>query len=319
MLKNLNWKFILRLTFSLLLFCWLVFSVDWNQIWNALFQVNVTWLVLAIGWIVIAIVVSVIKWQLILQAQDLEVSWVELWKAYWIGLFFNNFLPSSIGGDAMRVLHIAKITNESAGVTVSVVMERFLATLALALVGLVASVNVENNLLQVRCLFLLLLLVSLLLTFLFLWGKIPWLMTSKNGKIATFFKQFVSHGKCLGKHPGKLVWALIWSVFFQIANVAVNYSLFQGLQIFQVNLWDTMFVIPATAAVAMIPVGINGYGIREGAYVALLAPYGVEKAVAFTASVLFAFLVSFCSLWGGLLYLVAYKKENKWSSKFESI
>jgi glycosyltransferase 2 family protein len=52
-----------------------------------------------------------------------------------------------------------------------------------------------------------------------------------------------------------------------------------------------------------LPLGINGYGIREGSYVAMLAPYGVSAVSAFASSIIFAFLISICSLWGGWVWL----------------
>lgn len=304
MSKKTNWKFVLRLVISLLLFSWLLYSVEWCQVWNAILRINVSWLLLATGWVVTAIAVSVVKWRLILQSQGLQASWGELWRAYWIGLFFNNFLPSSIGGDTMRIVQIGKTTGDAAGVTASVVMERLLATIALSLVGLAASVHVfESGFIKVRMLFGVLLAGSLLLAGLLMWGKVPGWLARKNGKLAAFLHGFMKHGQQLRKQPMPLFWSLLWSVVFQMTNVAVNYSIFQGLGLLEVNLYRSMFIIPATAAVAMLPIAINGYGIREGAYVFLLAPYGVNQAAAFTASILFAFLVSLCSLWGSVLWL----------------
>jgi uncharacterized protein (TIRG00374 family) len=303
--KRFDWKVYLRTAISLLLLGWLIVSIDWSKIWSTLAGASPIWLAPAAAWIVAAVAVSVIKWRLILRAQGVKVGWLDLWRAYWIGLFFNNFLPSSIGGDVFRIIHIGRLTDDAAGVAASVIVERLLSALAMALLGLAASFWVFGALQQVRLLFMLLLAVSLLLTGWLAWGWIPAFVTVRQGKISCFIRRFISCGGWLKKHPQALFWTLFWSVVFQVAYAAANFSLFQGLRLFQVSLWDAMFVIPATGVLAMLPLSINGYGIREGAYVFLLAPFGVARAPAFSASVLFAFLVSLCSLWGGILWLGA--------------
>ncbi len=317
--KSFDWKFGLRILISLLLLGWLIVAIDWRKIWSTIAGINPVWLLPAAGWIVFAVVVSVIKWQLILRAQKVRVGWPDLWRAYWIGLFFNNFLPSSIGGDVFRILYVGKLADDTAGVTASVVAERLLSALAMALLGLAASFRASGHLLPVRLLFIMLLGISLLLTGWLAGGWMPAFIAARQGKIAGFIRRFISCGGWLRKHPAALLWTLLWSMAFQVAYVAANLALFQGLRLFQVGLWDAMFIIPATGALAMIPLSINGYGIRESAYMLLLAPLGVSAASAFSASVLFAFLVSLCSLWGGILWLVAnIRKEGIINARYES-
>ncbi|MHB1125847.1 MAG: lysylphosphatidylglycerol synthase domain-containing protein [Bacillota bacterium] len=134
-------------------------------------------------------------------------------------------------------------------------------------------------------------------------GKVPSFLERKNDQLAGLLKSFCQHGQRLGQQPLVMFKVILWSATFQLTYIAVNYAIFQGLRISQAGLGVAAIVVPATAALAMIPVGVNGYGVREGAYVFLLAPYSVERAAAFTASVLFAFLVSLCSLWGGIIWL----------------
>lgn len=308
MTKKINCKLILRVIVSFTLFGWLFCSLDWERTWTALKEINRYWLSGAALWVALAVGVSVVKWRIILLAQGIRTGWRELWNAYWIGLFFNNFLPSSIGGDAMRAFLIGKSAGDTPGVTFSVVVERILATLGLALVGLGASFQTGENPLNVRAFFLLIGLGGILFTVILIGGRVPGFLKGRNGKIASFAGSFINQGKLLGNKPGVILQVIIWSIVFQMINVAVNYSLFRGLGISQVTLIEAMLLIPATAAASMLPLGINGYGIREGAYVMLLTPFGVDRTLAFTASILYAFLVSLCSLWGGMLWLRLNKK-----------
>jgi hypothetical protein len=56
---------------------------------------------------------------------------------------------------------------------------------------------------------------------------------------------------------------------------------------------------------AMVPIGLNGYGLREGAYIILLRPFGYTVTSALTVSVLFGIFVSIFSLWGGIHWMVS--------------
>lgn len=269
----------------------------------ALARVSPIYLGLAVLLIVAAVVISTVKWRFLLQAQELEVTGTELHNIYWVGLFFNNLLPSSIGGDAVRVAMVGRQTGKPAAAASSVVMERVIATLALAFVGFSASFFVTVRLPYVQATFAVLLVISLLLMGLLLAGWIPRFCEGSDHRFCVMLRRFITAGERLRAKPRLLGACFIWSVIFQLSNVAVNYILLQGLAIQTVGLWDVLVIVPATAVLAMIPLGINGYGLREGGYITLLAAYGVDSASAFSVSLLFAFLVSICSLWGGLVWL----------------
>ncbi|TGE34588.1 lysylphosphatidylglycerol synthase transmembrane domain-containing protein [Desulfosporosinus sp. Sb-LF] len=305
---NKNLKLLLRILFSLILIGWFIKAIDWSQIIVMLVGIKLKWLVVAIVWIVLAMVVSTVKWQVITKAQGLKVSFSELWRAYWVGIFFNNFLPSSIGGDALRILWVAKLSGDSPGATSSVVIERILATTGLAVLGLFGCMLVDNPDQRLITLFCFLIILTLALLALIMSGRVPKFILVSQNKVFVFLVGMIRHGLRVKEHPLSIFKAFVWSVIFQICIVGTNHALFQGLSLNMVDVFKSIYVIPATSVASMLPLGINGYGLREGAYVMLLTPFGVPKAGAFSSSVLFAFLVSICSLWGGWIWLFWRKK-----------
>ncbi|MFZ3101686.1 MAG: lysylphosphatidylglycerol synthase transmembrane domain-containing protein [Desulfitobacteriaceae bacterium] len=303
MRNKLKWTFYLRLTISLALITWFVVAFDWRQISGILQKVQTQWLSIALIWIIAAVLVSTLKWQIILQAQGLELSFKKLWHIYWMGLFFNNFLPSSIGGDALRILWVGKAMQDQPGATASVVLERILATTALAMVGIVGCLVVLNPWREIIMMFLTLIFITILLLLLITLGRLPDFILKRKNRFTQFLIGITEHGRKVKKHPKAIVSALFWSVVFQLCVVGTNYAIFRSLNLVSISWVKSLYVVPATSVAAMLPAGINGYGIREGAYVLLLRPYNVPEAGAFTASILFAFLVSVCSLWGGWVWL----------------
>ena len=301
--KQSLWNILGRGIVSVALMGWLAYSIDWPQLLQVLTSVKLTWITLAVVWIIISMLLSVAKWQAVLKAQGINLKWKELWQAYWTGLFLNNFLPSSIGGDAWRIYWVREATGDTPGAVASVVVERILATGGLALTGLMASFFVVQPDRKAVMLFLLLVLVSLGLLSLILWGHLPAWTNKRTGRLLNFLRGIESHGRCLQGQWYRIIYVGVLSVAFQVSVVGVNLSIFQALQISNLLWWDAFYIIPVTSVAAMLPVGINGYGLREGAYVFLLASYGVVKGTAFASSLLFAFLVSLCSLYGGWVWL----------------
>lgn len=150
-------------------------------------------------------------------------------------------------------------------------------------------------------LFIVLLLITIFLTALLLSRySCKWRRAHRLGQ---FLEGISDQGKSFRKNWLKLGIVVVLSLLFQITVVAVNYSIFLAFNLTSLGWWDACYLIPVTSAVAMIPVSINGYGVREGAYVALLAGYQVSSTVAFSSSLLFAFLVSLCSIYGGIVIL----------------
>ncbi|MDD4238278.1 MAG: lysylphosphatidylglycerol synthase transmembrane domain-containing protein [Desulfotomaculaceae bacterium] len=293
---------LIKIIVSGLLLGWLIYSLDWLALLDVFKKAEPGWLILAVVFIVLSMVVSVEKWSLVLKAEGIDLPWFQLWKAYWIGIFFNNFLPSSIGGDGIRIFLIGRNISNVAGAASSVIIERLLATLGLALTGLLAGL-ITGYYGQVGWLFILLILISAGLLFFLMWGSIPTWVTKRNGRVSDFMRDFLSHGQALRGQGKMIIKVGVLSVLFQLTVVAVNYAIFRSLQVNALGWWALAYIIPAISAIAMLPIGINGYGLREGAYVLLLASYGVAGSAALGASLLFAVLVSFCSLYGGLLWL----------------
>jgi hypothetical protein len=294
--------FLVKIVVSAGLLSWLIYSIDWPVLLDVFTAAEPGWLLLAGVFVVCSLVVSVEKWSLVLRAEGINIPWYQLWKAYWIGIFFNNFLPSGIGGDGIRVLLVGRNISNMAGAASSVVAERLLATLGLALTGLMAGLIAGSGR-QVSWIFMLLMIVSTGLLFFLMLGRVPIWADKKDGKISGFIRGFLLHGQAMRGQGKMMIKVGFLSVLFQLTVVAVNYAIFRSLHVDTLGCWALVYIIPAISAIAMIPIGINGYGIREGAYVLLLATYGVAGSVALAASLLFAVLVSFCSLYGGYLWL----------------
>ena len=274
-----RWSGFIRLFVSSGLLLWLCFSFDWKSTAVILAGAEIIWLVPACLLIVVSMVISTLKWNLLLKSLNIDVGFSKIWHLYWIGLFFNNFLPSSIGGDAVRAVYLGKQSGKTKDVVFSVLAERLIALAALAIVGFVAGVLVD---------------IPIWIS----WGVLPALLAvSLIGYLAAAYLPDIKRACSFFIFLD----VFMLSIAFQISVVLVNLCIFKAIGV-SVGLLIGAAVIPAAMAVAMIPVGINGYGLREGAYILLFGMFGISKEEAFAVSVLFALLVALCSLYGGAFW-----------------
>lgn len=297
-MHKLNWKPVARILVSAGLLAWLGFIIDWPAMALVWRHLDPNWILAAVVWIVISILVSVPKWGLVLASLGIHLSYGELWRAYWAGLFFNNLLPSSIGGDALRIWWAGQSSGDHPGAATSVITERILATTGLALTGLAGALLAVDPDRRAIGLFGLLVIISLALMGLIAWGKTPRWVQRSHRRSLSFLNDMAGHGGKFGRQWRRLITVGALSVVFQVAVVAVNYCIFRSLGVKTLPFEDLLYIVPFISAVSMLPVGINGFGLREGAYVLTLAAYQIPAATAVSASLIFVFLVSLCSLYG---------------------
>ena len=289
---------LLILLFSLL--------VDVNDVWTAIMAARPDGIALAIALIILALLVSAIKWGILLRAQVATISLPYLFNTYLVGLFFNNFLPSNVGGDVARIADIAKRTGKAPEATASVIGERLISGLALALtalIGLLFSPQVSGQFAPI--------VGGLILFFVFVMG----LFASRRAKriISTVIRRllgpkwFERIGRVAGsialaiRNPSTFLWAMFWSFAFHITLVLVNYAIFIALNI-NLPLISFVLYVPIIAAIQLVPVSVNGFGVREVAYVYFFGTVGVSSSGAAAASLLFGILVMLVSLPGGLIF-----------------
>ncbi|MBQ7636600.1 MAG: flippase-like domain-containing protein [Lachnospiraceae bacterium] len=299
----------IKIVISAVLLTILVMSADIEEIGEALAGFKAPWGVAVILAIALSVYVSALKWGELLKAQGVRISSPKLFGYYICGLFFNNFLPSSIGGDGARAI-LAGQEGGTVGGAASVVMERILATVTLAILGLVSAVFSRHPAGIVLILMGTILAAGLLLAVVQLTGWVPERLKKSEGKIAGVWKTFALKSTEIRRHPKAIAISLLESLIFQILVAVVVETVIAGLGLQLLPLPDLCMVVSASSVLAMVPVGLNGYGLREGSYAFLLAPYGYSTAQALTISVLYALFVTLFSLAGGPLWLVLKKKKE---------
>src|SRR4029077_3114790 len=136
----------LKLAVSVALLAWLFSRVDMGALWATARRASPLWLTIAFAIYALNVLLSVWRWWLLVDAQELDVPFKQLNASMLVALFFNNFLPSNIGGDVVRIADTAKIARSKTLAATVVLVDRIMGMMGLILVAatgatLVASAN----------------------------------------------------------------------------------------------------------------------------------------------------------------------------------
>lgn len=293
--------FFVKISVSVGLMTWLVQRVDWGVVGRHLSGVSVSLIFLYMILLLIGTVISARKWQIISGFKELHFTVREGFFTYLTGSFINNFLPSTIGGDAYRSVWLAKRSGAKAASFSTVVFDRFIGLWTTAVLALFFSAFLwryffENIALAVTlsCL-IVFLFVDMVITYAYcsawfikLIERIPF------QKVRRLFEEVIFFTK---KH----IWfrTSLWSAFFVFVGVGLaNFLLFRALGS-TIGLPDFLSVIFIIVIISSIPISINNIGIKEWAYVTFFGLVGVSAELAVTAALLSRFLqmlISFIAL-----------------------
>jgi uncharacterized protein (TIRG00374 family) len=295
------WGRALRAAVSLALLVWLLKGVDWSAFAGLVRQADPLYAGIALLLVVVAVILSAYKWQRLLTVQRVEIPWYRLFIFYLVGLFFNNFLPTNIGGDVVRMHDAARYSGKTPEAIASVIAERLLALTAAA--GLMLSFQTSQ-----RFGWLVLGVLAAAVAALLVFAVEKWraalgkkIKLPQKFSINRYLKGLGSSIGCCLQNRSNTAYIVFLSVLFQISVVAVTYFIFLALKL-DVPFVYCVLVIPIISALQMLPVSISGFGVREGAYVFFFNAYGVSSTEAIAASLAFWILVALVSLSGGAIF-----------------
>lgn len=279
---------ILRITISLALIYYLVNTQDLPSIWESVRQFNLSYLILALVLILSGTIISAWRWQTILESSKVKVSLFELYQLYLKGYFYNNFLPTQMGGDVYKSVALGRKIKDQSLSLFSVFIDRFSGLIVLLIIGLFGIGSLYGA--YGIALSLLLLVVGLLLYF-------PVLRFF--AKRIKFLIKFEEASQLLWKDKKRAGLLLFQSLIVQTFSFAMVYVLFLGIGVV-LPFWSVIAFMPITALALLIP-SINGLGTQDAVYMWLFAGVGVTEPLSLTVSIMIHVTRLILSLIGGLL------------------
>lgn len=255
----------------------LLFSrIEAGRLWTTARQASIAWLLAALAIYVVTVIVSVWRWHLLLRAQEIPVPGRTLVGSYLVALFFNNFLPSNIGGDVVRIRDSARFAGSKTIATTIVLTDRVIGLIGLVLVAALGATMVASTVGH----------MASPIWPSWLWvGFVLAMMASAPAVLAPdgvgrlLQPLTVLHPEWIGDRIDSLTAALVrfrdrplaiascfcGAVFSQATIVVFYIAVAHALRI-NVASWDLAVVVPVSFVVQMLPVSMNGFGVREATF-----------------------------------------------------
>lgn len=226
-----------------------------------------------------------------------------------IGLFFNNFLPTSAGGDLLKIYYASQGSGRKVESITGILTDRFFGLFTIFLLSSVALLlekNVKNR--DMLTIFTWGILgLFIVLTFLALnknsSSKIKGIFGGffkGESKTKRFFEISSQIIERIGKAKKTIVYIVALSLVIQFLSIGIIFLLSKSLSL-NIAFSILIVIVPIIIVVSLFP-SINGLGIREGAYVYFLGEI-VGRGNAFALSLLFLSLTLLLSLIGGVVYV----------------
>jgi uncharacterized membrane protein YbhN (UPF0104 family) len=303
----------IKIAVSLILLVVLFSRIDAGRLWESARRASVPWLCAALLLYFITVLVSTWRWHLLLGAQDVPVPYRTLLGSLLVALFFNNFLPSNIGGDVIRIRDTARLAGSTTLATIVVLADRLIGLMGLVLVAALGATMAAGAAGHPRAP---------------IWPSWLWagfiigalasapavLAPAGVGRLLRPLTVF--HPEWVGDRienltavlerfrgrPSALAGCFGGAVFVQAAIVVFYLGVAYALAV-PVTVWDLAVIVPLSFIVQMLPVSLNGFGVREATFTFYFTRIGQSIESALLLSLVATALAMVVSLTGAAVYV----------------
>jgi glycosyltransferase 2 family protein len=291
----------------------LISRMDTSRFWAYARTASPVWLLGALGIYLAVILTSAWRWGLLLGAQQIRIPGAKLVSSYLVATFFNNFLPSNIGGDVIRIKDTAPEAGSKTLSATVVLIDRGIGLIGLVLVaalGASATAGLSGN-------------AALPILPWVLWAGLALaaalsapavLAPAGVGRLLQPLRVF--HPEWVGERilrvtdalarfrerPDALLGCFAGAVMVQALLVGFYVAIARSMHI-PIAPWHLAVIVPASFLVQMLPISVNGFGVREATFTFCFARLGLPLESALVVSFVGAALVMLFSLSGVPVYL----------------
>lgn len=286
-----------RMTISVLLLGYIAWKTDWPAVGSAFASLQVGWFAAAAALLIVTQVVSTWRWKSFADALRFHRPLRQLVGFTFIGMYFNLVLPTSVGGDVVRAWYLNAGSGRRLAALASVFLDRLNGLTVLVLLACLGTLFCPRELpgwmiWSVAGIGASMVVGFLALPFLVKWPLLP---ESRRQQLRTML--------IILQSPQVLAATTLLSVFVQVANVVLVWMLGKSIAA-EVPGHFYWILVPMVSLLTMLPLSVNGMGLREAGVVLFLTPLGAPQAQALTLAFLWFAVYVVVSLLGGVVYLL---------------
>lgn len=273
--KTAKWiKLLLKVAVSIACLWYVSGKIDFEKAGQAIRSANWAWLVAALAAFVVSKIISAIRLNIYFRNIGVHLSFIQNLRLYWMGMFYNLFLPGSITGDAYKVILLKKRFDAPyKKASAAVLLDRFSGLLGLGLILAVYSILVIDQLLYVSVI--------------------------TGGAVLAVIVLYYVVDRWMKEFTRDFFMVLLLGILVQLAQVVCVYLIMYALAI-PAHVTEYIFIFLISSVVSVLPLTIGGLGIREVVFLQGSAYFGLANETSVVISLLFYLITLITSAWGSL-------------------
>lgn len=300
-----------KLLVSLGLFILIFRAVHIREVLEVVRSLNPWLLVPALALQILSALVAALRWYMIMRELDFRQTAGFYIRSYFKGTFFNQALPTSIGGDALRVLEAAKVGGGKREAFYGVFIDRIVGLLGLLLLNLIAifskPVFLEQGYPAVHYTIIAMALFGFAGVFvLTLLGDVKWLAGNRITKLI----HDLSHRIRTVYRSGRTITLqTALSVIIHLLSMMTVYLIGRSIGL-DYGLLIYLVVVPPVILLTIVPISLAGWGVRETGMVGLFLLIGAEKAEVLSMSLIYGLMLVAASMPGMYFFLLGRQQKT---------
>lgn len=282
----------IRLSLTIVLLAILATQLDFTELFDV--ASNIDWAFFGISMFLIFLdrIIVTLRWWILLRVKNIEIGFFNLTSLHLSACFIGSFLPTSFGVDAVRIIILTRRVGRGIDCTAASVADRLIMLVGMLVLAGVTFLLLSLNLPYAKTAWIFLAGVICFIGILGIAFKPSWLRffgglfkkMSGNG-LAEMAAKFYWAVHAYHRSQGAVLMAALLTLLALFVRVMVLFML--GLAVHaSADFWGYLLVMPMAWVIVMLPISIGGFGLQEGAYVALMALIGITPAVAVAISLL---------------------------------
>ncbi len=302
---------LLKVVVSIGLIAFLFYKISPAHLFAQLRNVEPGRLAAATAVFFVSVVLGAYQWHRLLRAGGVDLPFGKTFEVYFVGIFFNNFLPAGVGGDAMKIYDVTKVGHDPHLVLAVTVLDRVIGIAGLCILALVASFillggpGLENLylyiLIFIGCVAPVLALVlnrrlSRAVRRLFcritFWGL--------GGRFDIVFRHLGGYRKLRPLLAQLTALAMAVQFLRVVTHILTGQAL--GLSFTPTNFLQFFVFVPLLGLLMILPISINGLGVREGAGILLFTQIGFTNGQALLMELITYAIMVVVSFLGGFFF-----------------
>ena len=302
---------ILKLVVTASLCLWLYTRVDIQTLKESMARLGPLPIVIGVLLHMAVVILSASRWWLLLTHAHSAIPFFKAFPSYYLGVFYNNFLPTGLGGDTVRILHMRTRGVGMKSLVSASVVDRAIGFSTIFMAGMIGVFSSEELRIPAH--------TKSVLTTVFLFGLFVagWTLSNHSGRLIKSLIQKYGHTRVRGwildviltcysyrAEKKRIVLAVTISAMGQGLVILTYYLIGHGLGL-DLSLTTYLVAIPAVFLAASLPISIGGLGIREGTLVGILVAAGANLHLAVNLSLLYLIVFWISTLPGALVPLLS--------------